>query len=575
MKTTRTFSIAIIAALLCGAFSYPAQAQNPFKETRSTGNKTESSGEMLFTNLLAQARTNRRAGFSLMPSKSPDASGSSFAITAAAAPNLTVIGSGTVGRLTKWTGFTSSNSVIGNSTIFENKDGLVGIGTDSPTSRLTVVGTIAATDGFKFPAGAHDATLKGDGTVSSPLGVAIPLNLTGTSNFPILSVTNTAGSFGVRGTAHNGVGVIGNSNNLIGIAGTSVIGTGVEGSSTSGIGITGNSFGGIGIFGTSFSSDGMRGTSEEGNGIRGASNSAVPTNAGVRGKCISCIGVLGESTNGTGVSGLGPTGVFGESPSGTGVFGKSTDGFGVFGKSTNANGLNADSENGDGLQSNTDSTSPTKAAIVALSSAIVGGAIAGNFHGTVRIENLTQPGDLIVAGKLQVTSGMKMFHIDHPLDPENKYLNHAAIESSEVLNVYSGNVITNADGEAVVTLPDWFEALNSDFRYQLTVLGTFAQAIVADEIKNNRFAIKTNTANVKVSWQVTGVRSDPTARKFKFDIEEEKSKDERGYYLNPDAFNQPEEKSIQWARDPEGMQQLRQRRIEAEQMRKPAKPNQR
>src|SRR4030095_6600043 len=96
------------------------------------------------------------------------------------------------------------------------------------------------------------------------------------------------------------------------------------------------------------------------------------------------------------------------------------------------------------------------------------------------------------------------------------------------------------NGDAVVVLPNWFEALNRDFRYQLTVIGSFAQAIIAKKIKGNRFSIKTNEPNVEVSWQVTGVRSDPTARKYPLDIEETKVERERGYYLNPDAYGQPE-----------------------------------
>src|SRR5690606_14005054 len=131
---------------------------------------------------------------------------------------------------------------------------------------------------------------------------------------------------------------------------------------------------------------------------------------------------------------------------------------------------------------------------------------AAYFDGTV-----TTDGDVFITGSLSV-AGTKNFRIDHPLDPEHRYLNHFAVESSEVLNVYSGNVTTDADGYATVVLPDWFEALNADFRYQLTVVGTFAQAIVAEKVRDNRFVIRTDVPGVEVSWQVTGVRSDPAAR---------------------------------------------------------------
>src|SRR6185295_9797953 len=97
------------------------------------------------------------------------------------------------------------------------------------------------------------------------------------------------------------------------------------------------------------------------------------------------------------------------------------------------------------------------------------------------------------------------------LDPENKYLYHSFVESPDMKNIYDGNVVTDEHGNATVELPDYFEALNRDFRYQLTVIGTFAQAIIAAEIRENRFKIKTNAANVKVSWQVTGIRQDAFA----------------------------------------------------------------
>ena len=144
-----------------------------------------------------------------------------------------------------------------------------------------------------------------------------------------------------------------------------------------------------------------------------------------------------------------------------------------------------------------------------------------------------------------------------------------------MMNIYNGNITTNENGEAVVLLPDYFEALNRGFRYQLTVIGTFAQAIVAEKIKGNRLVIRTSSPNVEVSWQVTGIRQDAFANKNRIPVEEVKTEVERGYYLHPEAFNQPQEKSINWARDPEGMRRLKQRQIEAEPMRQKQKGNQR
>ena len=139
------------------------------------------------------------------------------------------------------------------------------------------------------------------------------------------------------------------------------------------------------------------------------------------------------------------------------------------------------------------------------------------------------------------------FKIDHPLDPENKFLTHSCVESSERLNVYSGNVVTNANAEAWVELPDWFDSLNRDFRYQLTVVGEFAQAIIASKLQGNRFQIRTDKPGVEVSWQVTGTRCDPAALAYPLQVEESKPAHLRGKYLNPAAYGQPEEKSVSWS----------------------------
>ena len=155
-------------------------------------------------------------------------------------------------------------------------------------------------------------------------------------------------------------------------------------------------------------------------------------------------------------------------------------------------------------------------------------------------------GNVTISGNLAKGGGS--FKIDHPLDPENKYLYHSFVESPDMMNIYNGNITTDGNGEATVTLPDWFEALNQDFRYQLTVIGTFAQAIVAQKIKGNSFVVKTNAPNVEVSWQVTGIRHDAYANKNRIPVEEQKPEDERGLLLHPDAFNQPQEKGVQFVK---------------------------
>jgi hypothetical protein len=160
-------------------------------------------------------------------------------------------------------------------------------------------------------------------------------------------------------------------------------------------------------------------------------------------------------------------------------------------------------------------------------------------------------GNLDVTGS--ISAGGKDFKIDHPLDPANKYLFHASVESSEMMDIYTGNTTTDAQGEATVRLPEWFETLNTDFRYQLTVIGQFAQAIVAREIQRNEFIIKTSVPNVKVSWQVTCVRQDAFARAHPLVVEQEKNANERGYYIHPELFGAPAEKQMEWARHPQLM----------------------
>jgi len=102
--------------------------------------------------------------------------------------------------------------------------------------------------------------------------------------------------------------------------------------------------------------------------------------------------------------------------------------------------------------------------------------------------------------------------------------------------MYNGNIITDTEGNATVMLPDYFEALNGDFRYQLTVIGKPALAAVEREIENNMFTIKTERSHVKVSWQVTGIRRDASADLYRQPVEEEKPEAERGSFLHPEAF---------------------------------------
>lgn len=213
-------------------------------------------------------------------------------------------------------------------------------------------------------------------------------------------------------------------------------------------------------------------------------------------------GVLGVSYRGLGIYGislLGPTGLEGESalPTGTGVRGISSgSGTGVYGQSAAGWG-----------------------------GYFVGG---GYFDGGITVVN-----------------GPKTFKIDHPLDPENKYLLHTCVESSEMKNVYDGVAHLDEDGAALVELPEWFEALNEDFRYQLTAVGGSAPDLhVAEEISENRFKIAGGEEGMKACWQVTGTRKDRWAAANRFEVEQEKPQEERGRYLEPSLYDAPEEERV-------------------------------
>src|SRR5690606_20691722 len=116
--------------------------------------------------------------------------------------------------------------------------------------------------------------------------------------------------------------------------------------------------------------------------------------------------------------------------------------------------------------------------------------------------------NLAVTGSISKGSGT--FVIDHPLDPENKLLFHSFVESPDAKNLHDGTVVLDENGEATVVMPDYFEVLNRDFRYQVKAIDASAPNLhIKSEIANNRFTIAGGPAGARVSWQVTGIRHDP------------------------------------------------------------------
>ncbi len=147
-----------------------------------------------------------------------------------------------------------------------------------------------------------------------------------------------------------------------------------------------------------------------------------------------------------------------------------------------------------------------------------------------------------------MSKGAGAFKIDHPLDPENKYLYHSFVESPDMMNIYNGVVTTDSQGFATVTLPDYFTGLNRDYRYQLTVIdeseNDFIFAKVYRKVENNEFIIKTSQPDVEVSWQVTGIRQDAFANSDRIPNVVDKEPENKGKYLHPASFGQPESRGI-------------------------------
>jgi trimeric autotransporter adhesin len=296
-------------------------------------------------------------------------------------------------------------------------------------------------------------------------------------------------------------------------------------SSANGVAITTGGDVGIGTTGpaakldVAANSDAIHGTSTAGIGVFGAgSGSGVYGNGGVTGE-----GVHGTTSgNGAAVNGTSTGG-------GTGVYGTSASGYaGYFDGNVNVTGAQY-------VQSRLFANSGVDASGSGATSAIFAHnttGLAGNFVGNV-----------FVSGNLSKGGGS--FKIDHPLDPANKYLSHSFVESPDMMNIYNGNIGLDGKGEAVVSLPEWFDALNKDFRYQLTAIGAPGPNLyIAEEIAGNQFKIAGGKPGTKVSWQVTGVRQDAFANANRIKVEEEKTGSARGSYLHPELFGQPSEKRL-------------------------------
>jgi hypothetical protein len=469
--------------------------------------------------------------------------------------------------------------------------GNVGIGTPTPSTRLHVVSGTTAVIGQGGQRGVQ-------GNATGAVG----------GTYGVFGVSPSDLGAGVFGTATHATGA------TSGIFGTSAstAGTGVLGQATAATGPTAGVKGdsaspaGYGVWGTSATNIGVRGdatlvtgvsyggrfqtTSHLGRGVFGLASSTTGNSYGMWGQT--------ESPDGIGVYGLAnadsglPSGVYGEahSPSGTGVRGLasastgsgqggsfdcySTTGTGVVGFAFAMTGVNygvygatqsnsgravyglATSNSGTTYGGRFEVDSTSGRAVLGLANATTAGTTP---YGVLGQASTATNGFGVFANGDMGASGVKPFRIDHPMDPANKYLLHYAAESPEVLNIYSGKVTLNEQGEATIDLPPYFASINKDPRYTLTAIGAAMPLLhIADEISDEAlkageaaapgdsvpacsFRIAGGAPNAKVSWEVKALRNDLRVRLHGAPVERDKTGPERGHYQHPEYYGLPQE----------------------------------
>lgn len=280
------------------------------------------------------------------------------------------------------------------------------------------------------------------------------------------------------------VGTTINANQVaVGVQGQSAssLGRGVYGFATA---TTGGAYGGL-----------FRTLSNQGIGVFALADATTGPTAGIKGQAASTsgTGLWGNATAATGQT----QGVFGRAASTTGA--------GVYGLASSATGVTY------GVYGETAS--------------------------------LTDGFGVYSVGDTAAT-GLKLFQIDHPLDPANRMLNHFSAEGPEPYLVYRGTAIMDQFGVAVVQLPDYFEAINRDPHYQLTPIGAPASLYIAREVQNNQFVIAGGQQGMKVSWTVTGIRNDAFVQRYGAREETIKSPAQRGRFLHPELYGQPAARAI-------------------------------
>ena len=393
--------------------------------------------------------------------------------------------------------------------------------------------TLAASGGVSggLSSVSHDATLAGDGTGGAPLGLAVPLNLSGDdAEGNILNVTNTASPSGLGGFP-------------AAIFGSTSAGIGVVGSTGSGRGVQGNSFGGVGMIGFSNSGVGVEGDTQSGAaGVRGKNSSTTNGAAGVFGSDgtglsqlsdTTSSGVLGSSQNHVGVLGLSDNsdGVLGHASAGIGVVGQGESSVGVRGTTQNGKHaveglLNSDSGNdstgvfgvdGTGVagitgtfSSGVRGESSTRIGVLGLSQnfAVVGRLKSG-VQGELASHRNSADWALFASGNVNITGtltigGSKSFAEPHPTDP-TKEIRFVCLEGPESGTYFrgSGHVV---GGFAKIAVPESFRMVSDE--KGLTVVATAVGgpgAIWVVRKNLDEIVLQANT-DVEFDYVVNGVR---------------------------------------------------------------------
>lgn len=335
---------------------------------------------------------------------------------------------------------------------------------------------------------------------------------------------------------------------------------GVQGRSGSGAGVVGRSTEGAGVFGHSeatntgaFASAGGQFENFKPNGIGaiivGGQNKdnllwrTTGTGAAVMGRKIGTSSFSTDNT-GIGVIGVGNniTPANAKRPSnGAGVVGNAKDtGYGVYGHNTDGSGYGMYSDGNMMIVGNLEVTGTING------EAFPPIGPRGFPSGMVSVDDTEMNVDGLIRGSMLTAVGTKNFEIDHPLDPANKYLKHASVESNEILNLYRGTAVFDADGLAQVQLPEYYSEINQDETYQLTPIGAaMPNLYIAEKVSNNRFVIGGGAPGKEVSWTVTAerndayVRSNPAIREMEVD-----KKENRGRYMSPEAYGQSSDRSV-------------------------------